>query len=305
MASTELVQLAPGVHYFPGAINQLVVEDGQGGALLVDSGLDDDRAKKLLRALDARGLTPRGLLNTHSHADHYGGNALIEARFPDLKVFAPPLEEAVLRYPVLEPLYLFGARPPRELHNKFLMGKASNARLAPETGLVKIAGVTVELLEVAGHASLMFAVRVGDVLFAADALFGPETLEKHPLTFCVDSALQKESARKLLELEGVRVVLPGHGEPTQDLRGLVEANLAAYARTTQAVKRAARTEGTTIDELLARVCDDLGVTMTNPGAVVLNRSVVSAHLVELAERAEVGARVEGNRWLWRATMKEN
>lgn len=292
-----LVALAPGVHYFPAAINQLVVEDGRGGALLVDSGLDDAHARKLLKAVEARGLTLSAILNTHSHADHYGGNAFLEARVPDLKVFAPPLEEAVLRYPVLEPLYLFGARPPKELQNKFLMARPTNARLAPEPGLARLAGVTVELVEVAGHASLMFAVRVGDVLFASDALFGVGTLEKHPLTYCVDSRLQKESARKLLDLEGVRVVLPGHGEPTEDLAGLVAANLAAYGRTTDAVRRAAREPGT-VDELLARVCDDLGVVMANPGAVVLNRGVVSAHLVELQERGEVASRVEGNRWLW-------
>ncbi|PYE54222.1 MBL fold metallo-hydrolase [Deinococcus yavapaiensis] len=297
--ANELVTLAPGVHYFPGAVNQLVIEDGRGAALLIDSGLDESHAKKLLKAITARGLTLSAILSTHSHADHYGGNAFLESKFEDLKVFAPPLEEAILRTPILEPIYLFGARPPQELRGKFLMAKASNARLAPEPGLVKIAGVTLELIEVAGHASLMFAVRVGDVLFASDALFGPDSLTKHPLTFCMDSALQKESARKLGGLEGVRVVLPGHGEPTEDLAGLVAANLAAFERTTSAVKRAATT-ARTIDEILARVCDDLGVTMTNPGAVVLNRSVVSAHLVELVERGEAASRVEGNRWLWHA-----
>ena len=45
----------------------------------------------------------------------------------------------------------------------------------------------------------------------------------------------------------------------------------------------------------SRVCDALGVQMTNAGAVVLNRAVVSAHLTELLERGEVGLRVAGNR----------
>ncbi len=295
----DLVPLSPGVHSLPGAVNQLVLEDGAGGALIVDTGLDASRGKLLLRVLSARGLTPRAILNTHSHADHYGGNAVIEARVPGIKVFAPPLEEAVLRSPILEPLYLFGARPPRALQNKFLMGAASNARLAPEPGLVKLAGVTLELIEVAGHASMMFAVRVGDVLFAADALFGPEVLEKHPLTFCMDSALQKESARRLGALQGVRVTLPSHGEPTGDLAELARVNLDAYGRTTAAVRRATAEPGT-LDELLARVCDNLDIHMQTPSEAVLNRSVVGAHLVELGERGEVESFVRGNRWLWRA-----
>lgn len=297
---SPLTPLAPGVHYLPGAVNSVVLEDGRGGALLVDTGLDDSHARKLLRALEGAGLTPTGILNTHSHADHHGGNAFILKRFPELKVFAPPLEDAVITHPILEPIALFGARPPRELQSKFLLASPSPARLAPEPGLTRIGGVSLELIEVAGHASMMYAVRVGDVLYAADALFGPEALVKHPLTFCADSALQKEAAARLGDLEGVRVTLPGHGDPTGDLAGLVAVNLAAYGRTTDAVLVAVRVGAATVDELLARVCGSLGVTMTNAGAVVLNRAVVSAHLTELLEAGEVGMVVEANRLVFRA-----
>ncbi|MFC6801628.1 MBL fold metallo-hydrolase [Deinococcus caeni] len=210
-------------------------------------------------------------------------------------MFAPPLEDAVITHPILEPITLFGARPPRELQTKFLLAPPSPARLAPEPGLTRIGGAVVELLEVAGHASMMYAVRVGEVLYAADALFGGAALAKHPLVFCQDSALQKEAAARLGELEGVRVTLPGHGDPTPDLTGLVAANLAAYARTTAAVLEAVQVGAAGVDDLLVRVCGALGVTMESAGAVVLNRAVVSAHLTELLERGEVGLRVAGNR----------
>ncbi|WP_309570373.1 MBL fold metallo-hydrolase [Deinococcus sp.] len=291
----SLSLLAPGVHSLPGAVNSVVLEDGRGGGLLVDTGLDDAHARRLVRALDMAGLTPTGILNTHSHADHHGGNAHILKKFPDLKIFAPPLEAAIITHPILEPITLFGARPPRELQSKFLLAPPSPARLAPEPGLTRIGGVSVELIEVAGHASMMYAVRVGDVLYAADALFGPEALAKHPLTFCADSALQKESAARLGELEGVRVTLPGHGDPTDDLAGLVAANLAAYERTTDAVLAAVRAGAASVDELLARVCGAMDVTMTTAGAVVLNRAVVSAHLTELLEAGQVEMKVEQNR----------
>jgi len=292
---SSLSLLAPDVHFLPGAVNSLVLEDGRGGALLVDTGLDDGHARKLLRGLAELGLTPTGILNTHSHADHHGGNAFILKRFPEVKVFAPPLEDAIITHPILEPIGLFGARPPKALQTKFLLAPPSPARLAPEPGLTRIGGVSLELIEVAGHASLMYAVRVGGVLYAADALFGPEALAKHPLVFCQDSALQKEAAARLGELEGVAVTLPGHGDPTGDLPGLVTANLAALERVTDAVRAAVRAGEAGVDDLLARVCDGLGVQMSNAGAVVLNRAVVSAHLTELLERGEVGLRVAGNR----------
>lgn len=290
-----LQTLAPGVHRLPGAVNSLVLEDGQGGALLVDTGLDESHARKLLRALEGMGLTPTAILNTHSHADHHGGNAFLLRRFPDLEVYAPPLEAAIIREPILEPLSLFGARPPRDLQTKFLLAPASPARPLPDTGPVRLGGVGVELLDVAGHAMGMYAVRVGDVLYAADALFGPDSLGKHPLTFCADSRLQKEAAARLGTLTGVRTVLPGHGEPTGDLAGLVAVNLAAYERTTRAVLEAVRAGAAPVDDLLARVCAALGVEMTNAGAVVLNRAVVSAHLTELCEAGAAEVRVGGNR----------
>lgn len=296
----SLIALAPGVLSFPGAVNSFVVVGRETDALLVDTGLDDSHARKLLRAVAEAGLTPSGILNTHSHADHHGGNAFILGRFPELKVFAPPLEDAIITHPILEPLTLFGARPPRELQNKFLLAPPSPARLAPEPGLCRIGGADIELIEVAGHASMMYAVRVGEVLYATDALFGPDALTKHPLTFCADSGLQKASAAALAELEGVRTVLPGHGDPTDDLAGLVAINLAAYERTTEAVLGAVNGGEASIDELLARVCGALNVEMTNAGAVLLNRAVVSAHLTELLESGQVEMKVLGNKLIFGA-----
>lgn len=292
MAQT-LHTLAPGIHYLAGGVNVLVLEDGHGGALIVDSGLDADHGKKIVKALKEKDLEPRAILNTHSHADHFGGNAFLESKFPEIKVFAPPLEEAILRYPILEPIYLFGARPPKVLQNKFLMAPASNARLAPEPGLCKIVGVSLELLEVAGHASMMYAVRVGSFLYAADVLFGVEVLQKHPMSFCVDSRLQKESVQKLGTLDGIETVLCGHGNPTSDLAALVQVNLEVLETTTQAVKVAC-VPPASIDTILQRVCQTFGMEMQQPTHVLLNRSAVSAHLTELLERGEIEMRVNDN-----------
>ncbi|MCP2015470.1 glyoxylase-like metal-dependent hydrolase (beta-lactamase superfamily II) [Deinococcus sp. HSC-46F16] len=288
----QLQFLGPGVFFLPGAVNSVVVEGPGGRALLVDTGLDDTHARKLLRAVEGAGLTPGAILNTHSHADHHGGNTFLLGRFPDLPVYAPPLEAAIIRHPVLEPLSLWGAAPPAELRTKFLLAPASPAQgVGP--GVQALGSIEVELLPVPGHAAEMYAVRVDEVLYAADALFGPEALGKHPLTFGADSAQQKASAAALGEVEGVRVVLPGHGDPTPNLAGLVSANLAAYARTTDAVTAALAQGPATVDELLVRVGAALGMTATNPGAWVLNRAVISAHLTELLAVGAATLTLEG------------
>lgn len=297
-----LLALTPGNFLFPGAVNTLVLSSETGRALIVDTGLDESHARKLLRAMQQSGLTPAAILNTHSHADHHGGNAFILGRFPGLSVYAPPTEAAIIRYPLLEPLYLYGALPPRELRSKFLLAPASTAQPL-DAGTHTLGGVSVELSNVPGHAVEMFAVRRDGLLYAADALFGPDALAKHPLTFCVDSAAQKASAAGLLalagvELEGVELTVPGHGDPTPDLRALVQVNLDSLERTTAAVLNACQVRAATTDELLARVCEGLGVQMGNAGAVVLNRSVVAAHLNELLVAGQAELRVGNNRMLF-------
>ena len=199
----SLTSLAPGVWYLPGAVNSFVVAGSGQTALLIDTGLDDGHARKLLRALEEAGLTPGGILNTHSHADHHGGNRLILEPFSRTRGLCAaagrrrdhPSDSgaavAVWSAPAARTADQIPARPP------------SPARLAPEPGLCRIGGADVELIEVAGHASLMYAVRVGEVLYAADALFGEDALNKRPLTFCADSGLQKDSAEELAGLEGV------------------------------------------------------------------------------------------------------
>ncbi|GGK37659.1 zinc metallohydrolase [Deinococcus malanensis] len=295
---SALVPLGSGVWYLPGAVNSVVVENGKGRALLIDTGLDDSHARKLLRAVEAAGLGPSAILNTHSHADHHGGNAFILKKFPELAVFAPPIEAAVINHPFLEPLSLFGASPPPELRTKFLLAPASPAQLIPP-GQQRLGGVDLDLIPVPGHATDMYAVQLGDMIYVADALFGPEALEKHPLTFCVDSAAQKVSAASLVELGGVGVVLPGHGHPSVDLPGLVGANLAAYERTTAAVLATVQEQAGSVDDLLARVSVRLGVHTGSPAAVVLNRAVVSAHLTELQAQKQVHCAAEHHRLVFR------
>ncbi|ASN79749.1 MBL fold metallo-hydrolase [Deinococcus ficus] len=286
-----LEALSDRVAYLPGAVNSVVVTGSGDRALVVDTGLDDTQARKLLRAVQAAGLTPAAILNTHSHADHHGGNAFLRRQLPDLPVYAPPVEAAVITHPLLEPVTLYGAAPPTELRGKFLLAPASPAQPVA-SGEQVLGGIPVTLIPVPGHALDMYAVQVGDVLYAADALFSPDALDKHPLTFCADSAAQKASAAALEGLAGVRVTLPGHGAPTGDLPALIRANLAAYERTTQAVLAAVQAGPAGMDALLARVCAALNITMVNPAAVLLNRAVVSAHVTELQQRGQVRLAVQ-------------
>ncbi len=293
-----MIELAQGVYYLAGSVNCGILETGDGGCIFVDTGNSDDSGKKLLKAARAAKLEPRAIINTHSHADHYGGNAYL-VKHLEIPVYAPIFEESILRYPILEPIYLWGgARAHKELHNKFLLAAPSPAKVLNEAGKRKIAGLELELLEVSGHAHIQFAVLAGNVLFAADAVFGANILEKYPLSFMVDI----ENAREAIETVrncGASLILPGHGDPTTDVNALCDANLAALERANQAVLVACLDGGTT-PEILARVCAMLEITMTDLTRYVLNQTAVLAHLTDLEEHGLIEHKIVQNTLVWQA-----
>ncbi len=298
MASAQLVTLSTGIHYLPGAVNVGVVGTGSGGCVLIDSGADKDHAKRILKACRAAHLEPVAIVNTHSHADHYGGNAYLQEAL-GIPAYSPIFEEAILRYPILEPITLWnGARPPVALQNKWLLAPASGTKILNEAGLREIAGVALELLDVSGHAHIQFAVRVRDVLFATDAVFGAVILQKYPLQFMVDVQHVRE-AIETVRSNKARVVVPGHGEPTGDVDNLCDANLAALERASSAVLIACG-EAATLPEVLERVCAMLEVTITDLTRYVLNQTAVLAHLTDLEERGLVQLKLTRNRLLWTA-----
>lgn len=293
-------ELAKGIYYLAGGINCGILETGDGGCLIVDTGNSEDSGKKILKACRAANLEPRAIINTHSHADHYGGNAYLIKHF-EVPVYAPIFEEAILHYPMLEPIYLWsGARAHQELHNKFLLATPSPAKALNEAGKRKIAGLEIELLEVSGHAHIQFAVKVGDVLFAADAVFGQAILEKHPLSFMVDIQNAREAIETVRNC-GAKVILPGHGEPNSEIDALCDANLAALERANQAVLIACQDKGTT-PEILARVCAMLEIHMTDLTRYVLNQTAVLAHLTDLEEHGLIRHAIVQNTLVWQATQ---
>lgn len=295
-----LVTVAQGVHAVTGAVNSLIVAGEGGQALLVDTGQDADAGRRIKRALGRLQLEPTVILNTHSHADHFGGNAYLLRQFPDLKVMAPKFEAAIIREPFLEPVYLFhGADPPPELRSKWLMAPASPVHEEVEAGERELCGVPLVLIDVKGHAHRQLAVRVGRVLFAADGVFGARTMERYPLLFAQNVSDQLASLtviERCLE-SGVELLLPGHGEPTDDGRSLVAANRATIERALEVVSAACVGYGT--EEVLARTADALGLEMSDLARYHLNLCTVSAYLSHLRNSGLVETQLAHGKLTWR------
>jgi hypothetical protein len=97
----------------------------------------------------------------------------------------------------------------------------------------------------------------------------------------------------------VRLVVPGHGDPTEDVAGLCAVNIAALDRAENAILTACNQAGT-LPDILEKTCNTLGLEMKNLGSYVLNQTAVLAFLTDLEEREMIVSSIAGNRLTWRA-----
>jgi len=294
------VMVKPRVGYFPGSVNVGLLL-GDSGAILIDSGLDTQTAKKIKRGLDELAQPLRAIVQTHAHADHFGGNAYLLSAWPEAAVWAPPLEEAVIRNPILEPLYLgMGAAPLPELRNKFLMAEPSRVdHLLPIDGEVQIEGLTLTTLSLPGHSWQQLGIVCEQICFAADGYFGTETLAKHKLPFLIDAYDTLLSLGKLRDTryEGY---LPGHGPYETSIEQTIDRNIAWHQRILEQIVAILREEELTLEEGLARLCGQLEIQMENMTSYVLFRTAYMGYLTGLLREERIQCRFAENRLLWRA-----
>jgi glyoxylase-like metal-dependent hydrolase (beta-lactamase superfamily II) len=285
------------VYYLPGGVNMALVTNGAGEAVLVDTGQDKNSGRELRKACEHLNVRPVAIINSHAHADHFGGNDYLLRQF-DVPVYAPPFEASLMQSPLLEPVYLFnGAKPLTEMYSKWLMAKPSRVDHYLTPGHLDLYGIPLTVLDTSGHAHVHYSLEVDGVLLAADALFGEALLEKYPLPFGQDIHQQITHAEQLSKRQ-VNVTLPGHGHPTDDLTALRDINLAAFAAAADAVAAACQYHSTA--QVLKQTCQTLGINMTDIPRYTLNLCTVMAYLSYLREQGRVAATLTDNLLVWHA-----
>ena len=160
---------------------------------LIDSGNDKDAGRKVRQLLDANGWRLTTIYNTHSNADHIGGNRYLQGQ-TKCGIYAPGIECDFTRHPVLEPSFLYGGFPPKDLRHKFLRAQESKADDLTDAVLPD----GFELLPLPGHFFDMMGFRTPDnVVYLADCLSSRETLDKYQIGFIYDVAAYLTTLEKV------------------------------------------------------------------------------------------------------------
>lgn len=293
----DLIQLTPQAYQLKGGSNAgLAVHDDQ--AVLIDTGLDRDTAKKILRHVEALKVRLAAIVITHAHADHFGGAATIKVR-TGAPVYAPGLEAAIVENPILEPLYLFsGALPPAELRHKFTLAEGCPVDHLIEPGLLTIGDIQLTVIPAPGHAPNQVMIGGGGACFVADALFAPDVLDKHGIPFYVHIDQALDTLERLPELAGqYAAFVPGHGPAVADIAAWAALNHARLAAIREAVAAAVTATGS-LPGILQRTADALHVTITTPVTYWLTQTTVLACLASLQASGRVRAAVSDNEILW-------
>ena len=211
----ELIKLGDKTYYIKNNTNIGVYKLNDTDIVLIDSGLDESVSRKILRIINDNNWNIKYIINTHSHADHTGGNNFLQSR-TNCKIYASEIECDITNHPIIEPIYLYGSYPFKELRNKFFEAKPSNCEK-----LVDIDGL--EYFTLTGHSFDMIGIKTSDnVYFIGDSLFDENTINKYHISYLNNVSEFINSLDKLSEINGLFV--PSHGEVSDDIHSLIKLN---------------------------------------------------------------------------------
>ncbi len=287
----ELIQLAEKTYMLKNPTNIGIYKMDEENVILIDSGNDKDAGKKILKIITEQGWKVKGIVNTHSNADHIGENKIIQER-TGCKIYAHKIEKCFTEYPILESSFLYGAYPFKALQNKFLLAKETKVEEV-ENNLPN----GLEYIELPGHFFSMIGIKTSDnIYFLGDAIFSEETIKKYHLFFIYNVKEYVDTLDYLGTLKG-DLFIPSHVEATKDLQPLIEKNQQKIEEIKKNILKICEKE-ITFENILKNIFE-LYHLQINENQYVLIGSTIKSFLSYLCDKEEISYRFKNNQMLWK------
>lgn len=287
----ELIQVSERDYYIqsPAKIGLIKLNDTV--VCLIDSGNDKDAGRKVRQLLDSNGWRLSAIYNTHSNADHIGGNQYLQKQ-TGCKVYAPGIDCAFTRYPVLEPSFLYGGFPIKELRHKFLMAQPSDAQELTQD----IMPEGFQVIPLPGHFFDMVGFRTpDDTVYLADCLSSRETLDKYQIGFIYDIAAYLKTL-EIVKTMQAKIFIPAHAAVTENITDLAQYNIDKVMETADRIIHICE-QPLSFESILQRLFSDYGLDMTYEQYVLVG-STVRSYLAWLKDTGKLNGLFEKNMLLW-------
>lgn len=291
-------QLTDRVGWIPGGVNTGVIRLDDRRVAVVDPGLNDTSGKRVVKTVRQElGSDVVAIVTTHAHADHFGANATVVRR-TGAEVWAPAIEEFILRFPVLQPAMLYGgADPVYSLRTGFLLAERSPVDHVVDGPSFAMDGVEVEVVPLWGHSARQVGFLIDDVFFCADILLPETALAKYPIPYLFGLT---DHLASLDSLSGIAftTAVPGHGSAMTDLGERLSANRTSIDRVGEAILEATA-EPAELGDIVAAVARRLGAALVDAPSYYLVQPTVAAFLSHLERSGTIQHEIAEFRSLWR------
>lgn len=287
----ELIKVGERTYYLKNPTNIGIYKIDDKNVYLIDTGNDKEAGKKILKIITEQGWQVKGIINTHSNADHIGGNKIIQDK-ANCDILAYNMEKCFTEFPILEPSFLYGAYPFKDLKNKFLLAKESIV-----TKIDNNLPSGLEYFPLKGHFFDMIGIKTSDdVYFLGDSLFSEETINKYHLFFIYDVKEYLNTLDYLTTLNG-KLFIPSHCEATNDITNLITLNRNKIMEISNKILNIC-TDKKTFEEILKNIFEEYNLTM-NPNQYFLIGSTIKSYLSFLYDDNKLSYEFENNKMYWR------
>lgn len=287
----ELIKVGEKTYYIKNHTNIGVYKINDNDVYIIDSGNDKEAGKKIIKIIEQEGWSIKGIITTHSNADHIGGNKVIQDRL-NCPVLAYKIEKCFTEYPLLEPSFLYGANPFKDIKNKFLYASPSNA-LSIENNIPE----GLEYFELKGHFFDMIGIKTSDnVYFLADSLFSEETILKYHLFFIYDVKEYLNTLDFLETLKG-NMYIPSHCIGADNIDDLIKLNRNKIKEIIENIYNICNKE-ITLEDIIKTLFDKYNLTM-NLNQYVLLSSTIKSYLSYLYDENRIEYIFKDNKMFWK------
>ena len=235
---------------------------------VIDTGNSKDFGKIIDKVLIENNWNLKFIINTHSHADHIGGNRYLQNKY-NCKIYTSKVECFFVNEPLLEPAMLYSANPARDMHSHLLKAGSS---CCEDISLCNIEGIKIINLE--GHSLGQIGVVTEDeVCFVGDAYTSEKILNKYAIQYVYDIEKYLKTL-EFLKTTSYKYYVPAHGEIETDCKNTIDININNIMNIENEIIETI-SEGISYNEFMKKIFSNYNIRMNMIQYHLINATIKS------------------------------